>query len=59
MNITNSDECLEEWEREFIRTGDDSLIPEEDRERVLHEVDQLYNEMYDILILVGVTPQLI
>lgn len=51
MNITNPDQCISEWESALILTGDDSHIPKEDRARVLHEIDMLYNEMYDLLRL--------
>lgn len=53
MNIQSQQQCLKEWEREYILTGDDSLIPEEDKERVLHEVNVLYAEMFDLLRSVG------
>lgn len=53
MNITNPQQCIEKWESDFIKTGDDSLIPPDDRERVLYELDQLYNELYDLVIFTG------
>lgn len=56
MNITNPQQCLEQWEKDFIKTGDSKLIPKEDRERVLHEIDVLYAEMYDLLLSVGIVP---
>jgi hypothetical protein len=30
-----------EWEAEFIKNGDISSVPEGDRERVLHELQEL------------------
>lgn len=49
MNITDQNKCLAEWEQEFLKTGDNSLIPEEDQERVLHEVDVLYEEICTLM----------
>ncbi len=56
MNITTPQQCIEQWEKDFLKTGNDSLIPKEDRERVLHEIDVLYSEMYELLLSVGITP---
>jgi hypothetical protein len=30
-----------DWELEFIKTGDIEHVPEDDRERVLHELQEL------------------
>lgn len=30
-----------DWELEFIKTGQIDTVPEEDRERVLHELNEL------------------
>jgi hypothetical protein len=56
MNITNQQQCLEQWERDFLKTGDDSHIPVEDKNRVLHELDELYSDMYTILLLLNQVP---
>jgi hypothetical protein len=56
MNITNQQQCLEQWEKDFLKTGDDSHIPPEDKDRVLHELDGLYNEMYAILVSLNQVP---
>jgi hypothetical protein len=59
MNINTPQKCLEEWEKDFWRTGNDANIPADDRERVLHELDQLYNDAYEVLLFIGVTPNTI
>lgn len=56
MNITNKWQCLEQWEKDFIQTGDDSHIPVEDKDRVLRELDELYNDMYTTLLLLKQIP---
>lgn len=53
MNITTPQECLESWESDYLKAMNDSVIPEEDRTRLQYDVDQLYNEMYDLLIFAG------
>lgn len=53
MNIINSKQAIEQWESDFILTGDESHIPEEDRLRVLHEIDVLYEELCTVMRLMG------
>ena len=38
-----------DWELEFIKTGDIEHVPEDDRERVLHELQELC-EMARLLV---------
>lgn len=45
MNITHSKQVIEQWESDLVQTGDERLIPNEDKLRVLHEIDVLYEEL--------------
>lgn len=56
MNITTADECIQEWDNELKQTENDNHIPHEDKGRVLYEIDQLYNSMYAILVMLGHKP---
>lgn len=51
MNITTPDTCIAQWESELILTADQTHIPPEERSRILHEIDVLYNEIHDVLSL--------
>jgi len=53
---TNQQQQMEQWESDFLRTGDDSLIPEEDRERVFHELDALCEELHTLLRMTEKNP---
>ncbi len=56
MNITNIEECIEEWDKDMSQVENNVHIPDEDKGRVLHEIDQLYNSMYAILVMLGQKP---
>lgn len=49
MNITNVEEGLEAWAADIQSVAIDSRIPDDDRERVLHETDQNHAQMYDVV----------
>lgn len=48
MNITNKN--IAQWESDFLKTGNIELVPQEDRERVLHELDILREEVQVLLL---------
>jgi hypothetical protein len=49
MNITNPNQCIQKWESDLIKTCSEDFIPEQERARIICEIDALYNEMYDLL----------
>jgi hypothetical protein len=56
MNITNEQECTDRWQEDLRETIADPSIPEDDKARVLQELDCLYNELRDYLISRGEIP---
>lgn len=59
MNTYTAEEHLENWERDLHTTKSEPTIPEEDKARVLHELDELYSMAYDHLLKIGYTPECI
>lgn len=41
MSTSQEPTMIKDWEFEFIKTGDIERVPIEDRERVLHELNEL------------------
>ncbi len=46
----------ESWQEDIARTLDDPCIPQDDKARVLLEIDVLYNEVREYLISRGQVP---